>query len=161
MNKKSFLLIGIFVFAVGVLYFVSGNHGSLNDTKQDFRNGQKVVIYKSPNCGCCGSYAKYLKQKGYSVEIISKNDLDPIKNKLGVPSDLESCHTAQIGDYVVEGHIPEVAVQKLLTEKPDIEGIGMAGMPSGSPGMPGQKTGDFIIYTIIHNGVSGDVFMTI
>ncbi len=67
----------------------------------------------------------------------------------------------EVAGYVVEGHIPEAAIQKLLTEKPDIKGIGMAGMPSGSPGMPGPKNAEFVIYEITHEGERGSVFMRI
>lgn len=120
-----------------------------------------ATIYKSPSCGCCGQYAAYLEKKGYGVDVQGVADMSQIKEQYGVPYELESCHTMEIGGYVVEGHIPEEAVQKLLIERPDIKGIGMAGMPSGSPGMPGPKTSDFVIYEIMHEGTKGDVFMTI
>ena len=120
-----------------------------------------ATIYKSPTCGCCGVYASYMEKEGYDVLIRNREGMNFIKQELGVPYDLESCHTMEVGGYVVEGHVPEEAVQKLLTEKPDIKGIGMAGMPSGSPGMPEPKTGDFVIYEITHEGKRGDVFMTI
>ena len=84
-----------------------------------------------------------------------------VKKKLGVPSELESCHTMEISGYVIEGHMPEEAIQKLLVENPNIKGIGLAGMPAGSPGMPGPKTSDFVIYEITHEGSRGDVFMVI
>jgi len=81
-----------------------------------------------------------------------------LKDYLAQPGDqIET----KIDGYVVEGHIPEEAVQKLLAEKPDIKGIGMAGMPSGSPGMPGPKTSDFVIYEITHEGTKGNIFITI
>lgn len=120
-----------------------------------------ATIYKSPTCGCCGVYASYMKKEGYDVETKNVGDLSAIKRELGVPNDLESCHTMEVEGYVVEGHIPEEAVQKLLMEKPDIKGIGMAGMPAGSPGMPGPKTEDFVIYEINHDGTTGPVFVTI
>ncbi|MBS3165817.1 DUF411 domain-containing protein [Candidatus Woesearchaeota archaeon] len=73
------------------------------------------------------------------------NDVSPIKEKYSVPGSMLSCHTLVIGNYFVEGHVPTEAIDKMLNEKPDIKGIGMGGMPSGSPGMPGAKKGPFII----------------
>ncbi len=124
-------------------------------------NGLLATIYKSPSCGCCGQYAAYLEKKGYGVDVEGVANMQSIKEQYDIPYELESCHTMEIDGYVVEGHIPKEAVRKLLAERPDIKGIGMAGMPSGSPGMPGPKTSDFVIYEITHDGTKGDVFMTI
>lgn len=126
-------------------------------------DGEQIVatVYKSPTCGCCGVYASYLKKEGYEVDVENTQDMSAIKQRFGVPYELESCHTMEIDGYVVEGHIPEAVVHKLLTERPDIKGIGMQGMPSGSPGMPGPKNDDFIIYEINHDGTQGDIFETI
>ena len=79
-------------------------------------------------------------------------DANSFKEGHGIPSFLESCHTTIIGNYFVEGHIPLEAVEKLLEEQPDIAGIAMSGMPSGSPGMPGTKTEDFIIFSVNRDG---------
>jgi len=75
-------------------------------------------------------------------------DLAPVKSRHGVPRDLQSCHTAVIGGYVIEGHVPVAAIKRLMTEKPTIKGISLPGMPSGSPGMMGAKAGPFTIYEI-------------
>jgi len=120
-----------------------------------------VTLHKSPYCGCCGVYGSYLKGLDYAVEVNNIEDMASIKKQFEIPYELESCHTMEVAGYVVEGHVPEVAIQKLLDEKPDIKGIGMAGMPSGSPGMPGPKNGEFVIYEITHEGEKGDVFMRI
>ena len=120
-----------------------------------------AIIHKTPTCGCCGVYSSYMKKEGYHVEINDMADLSGIKQSLGVPSELESCHTSEIGGYVVEGHIPNEAIERLLSEKPNIKGIGMAGMPAGSPGMPGPKTNDFVIYEITNENTRGEIFMTI
>lgn len=117
-----------------------------------------ATIYKSPTCGCCAGYAAYLGERGYVIATEDTHELIAIKEQFGVPSELGSCHTMAIGGYVVEGHVPEEAVQKLLAERPAIKGIGMAGMPSGSPGMPGPKE-DFTIYEINLDGTKGKVFM--
>lgn len=117
-----------------------------------------ATIYKSPTCGCCVGYAEHLQGKGYTVKTEDTQELIAVKEKFGVPSSLESCHTMIIDGYVVEGHVPEEAVRKLLTERPNIKGIGMAGMPSGSPGMPGPKE-VFEIYEINTDGTKGELFM--
>lgn len=157
---KSNLLIGILVVAamsvVGVM--ATQTFPQKNSTSEALAT---ATLYKSPSCGCCGQYATYLKGEGYGIAVEGVEDMSVIKEQYGVPYELGSCHTMEVEGYVVEGHIPEEAVQKLLSERPDIKGIGMAGMPSGSPGMPGPKTSDFIIYEITHGGEKGDVFMTI
>lgn len=160
---KSNLLVGVLVVAVigvvGVMATQAFTKG--NTVSETLANGLLATIYKSPSCGCCGQYAAYLEKKGYGIDIEGIADMQAIKEQYGVPYELESCHTMAIDGYVVEGHVPEEAVQKLLAERPDIKGIGMAGMPSGSPGMPGPKTADFVIYEITHDGARGNVFMTI
>ncbi len=117
-----------------------------------------ATIYKDPYCGCCGKWGSYMETKGYETDTVLEDDMSKIKEQFGVPQELQSCHTSEIEGYVVEGHIPNEAVEKLLEERPDIKGIGMAGMPSGSPGMPGPKA-DFLIYEINHDGTKGDLFM--
>lgn len=127
----------------------------------DPRNAETTVpvktsatIYRSPSCGCCGSYISYLEGRGYAVttEFMKKNGqrLD----RFGIPEDMASCHTMQVGPYVVEGHVPEEAIRKLLDEKPDIRGIALPGMPFGSPGMPGEKEEDFTIYRLEKDGTT-------
>ena len=121
-------------------------------------NGFAVTVYKSPLCGCCEKWGNYMQRRGYSISTHEEIDMAPIKERFSVPYELESCHTSMIEGYVVEGHVPEEAIKKLLDERPDIKGIGMAGMPSGSPGMPGFKE-DFLIYKINHDGTKGDLFI--
>ena len=103
-----------------------------------------------------------MKNQGYKVEEnnIPDASLSQLKTDLGIPNDLWSCHTSEIDGYIIEGHIPNEAITKLLNEKPDIKGIGMAGMPSGSPGMPGPKE-DFLVYQIEIDGSLGELFMQI
>ncbi len=111
-------------------------------------NGVQVIVYKSPTCGCCGAYASQLTNEGYSVEVIQRTSLDSLKTQYSIPLELQTCHTSVIGKYFVEGHVPFEAIQKLLAEQPDIDGIGVPGMPSGSPGMPGSKKGQIIVYAV-------------
>lgn len=95
-----------------------------------------VTLYKNPDCGCCGIWTKYLQASGYKVTVVMRDDLEPIKLRAGVPDDLATCHTAFIDDYVVEGHVPLPAIERMLKERPKILGIAVPGMPAGSPGMP-------------------------
>jgi len=123
------------------------------------RAAEEAVVYKDPNCGCCGDYAKVLESEGFRVRVKETTALDALRRMAGVPDKLASCHTITIGKYVVEGHVPVAAVNKLLAEKPDIRGIALPGMPQGSPGMTGVKEGPFVVYEI---GSAGQpkVFMT-
>ena len=107
-----------------------------------------ATVYKSPTCGCCNGHVEYLRLMGYRVTVHEVQDLMPVKEKYGVPAHLQSCHTALIGGYVVEGHVPVAAIERLLAEKPNIKGISLPGMPEGSPGMNGQKRGPFVYYEI-------------
>lgn len=94
-----------------------------------------VVVYKSPTCGCCESWVGHMQSAGFPVEVRDMQDIGPIKTEAGVPADLGSCHTARIGDYFVEGHVPADDVKRLLAEQPDARGLAVPGMPQGSPGM--------------------------
>jgi hypothetical protein len=109
----------------------------------------KAVLYKNPQCTCCEAYAQYLEQNGFQVEVEPTNDLAEISRKAGVPEELEGCHSMFVGGYVVDGLVPVEIVRKLLTEKPAVAGITLPGMPSGSPGMPGPKTGPLTIYAAL------------
>jgi hypothetical protein len=119
-----------------------------------------VTLYKNPECDCCEGYADYLRRHGFTVTVKPTNDLAEISRKAGMPADLEGCHTAFIGDYVIDGHVPVEAIEKLLAEKPAIRGITLPGMPAGSPGMYGIKNGPFTIYAIDKDG-EPRVFMTL
>lgn len=94
-----------------------------------------VTVYKSPSCGCCTKWVEYLQANGFEVKTVDLDDLSEIKAASGVPRQLQTCHTAVVGGYVVEGHVPADALQKLLKEQPKVSGIAVPGMPVGSPGM--------------------------
>lgn len=96
---------------------------------------REVVVYRSPTCGCCAAWAEHLEAAGFEVEVRDTNDLGRVKAAAGVPARLQSCHTATVGDYVVEGHVPADAIVRLLNERPDVRGLAVPGMPIGSPGM--------------------------
>lgn len=94
-----------------------------------------VTVYKSPSCGCCTKWVEYLQAKGYEVKTVDLDDLSEIKAASGVPRQLQTCHTAVVGGYVVEGHVPADVLARLLKEQPKVSGIAVPGMPVGSPGM--------------------------
>ena len=102
-----------------------------------------IEVYKSPTCGCCSNWVEHMKQHGFTARVTDLSDqaLDALKTKHGVPRTAQSCHTALVGRYVVEGHVPAADVKRLLKEKPTVAGIAVAGMPLGSPGMevPGRS----------------------
>jgi hypothetical protein len=108
----------------------------------------EVTLYKNPQCGCCEGYADYLRHNGFKVSAVSTNDLTVMGQKYGIQDGLEPCHISLIGGYVVGGHIPIEVVNRLLSEKPQIAGITLPGMPEGTPGMPGEKPGPLQIYEI-------------
>jgi hypothetical protein len=117
-----------------------------------------AVMYKNPQCSCCETYAAYLEQNGFKVEIKPVNNLSQISSDAGVPGDLEGCHTLMVDGYVVDGLVPVDIVKKLLTERPAITGITLAGMPTGAPGMPGTKTEPFTIYAFTKDGKAPTVY---
>lgn len=96
-----------------------------------------VVVYRSPSCGCCLKWVGHLEANGFKVEVQSKETMTSIKRQHGVPEALQSCHTALVGSYVIEGHVPAADVKKLLATKPAVKGLAVPGMPIGSPGMEG------------------------
>lgn len=100
----------------------------------------KMIVTRDPNCGCCGNWVKHVKAAGFPVDVVEVEDVAPLKARLGVPDALASCHTAEVGGYVLEGHVPAEAIKRLLAERPRVAGLAVAGMPVGSPGMevPGQ-----------------------
>ncbi|PIN89951.1 hypothetical protein COU60_02560 [Candidatus Pacearchaeota archaeon CG10_big_fil_rev_8_21_14_0_10_34_76] len=151
--KKKTIIVGVGVIIIVVaLFIVFGSNKASGYPSLGEYDGE-MTIYKTGSCGCCGVFVNYFQRKGNSdVEVVNLESLSTLKAKYEIPSQMESCHTTIIGNYFIEGHIPLEAVEKLLTEKPDIKGIAMPGMPNGSPGMPGTKSGDFVIYAVQNDG---------
>jgi hypothetical protein len=116
--------------------------------------GLPVMLYKAPGCECCDGYAQYLRGYGFTVTVKETEKLSAISGNAGVPPELQGCHISFVGGYVIDGHVPIEAVQKLLAERPAIKGIALANMPPGSPGMPGPKQEPFTIYAIDKEGKS-------
>ena len=148
-KKKTY--VGIGIAALVVLAFLVIPEATSYTALDEYEG--VVEFHKSMNCGCCGSHADYLSRKGnLDVDVMIMEDVEPAKDELGIPNELRTCHTFIVGDYYVEGHVPLEAINKLLEESPDIAGIALPGMPSGSPGMPGAKAGDWVIYGVNHDG---------
>ena len=94
-----------------------------------------MVVHKSPTCGCCSSWIEHMQKAGFKVESRNVDDMSPVKARVGVPFGKGSCHTAEVGGYFIEGHVPAEDVKRLLAEHPDAKGLTVPGMPGGSPGM--------------------------
>lgn len=96
-----------------------------------------VTVYKSPSCTCCSKWVDHMRKEGFTVTTHDVDDVAPFKRDVGVPEKLESCHTAVVEGYVLEGHVPAADVRRLLAEKPKVVGLAVPGMVTGSPGMEG------------------------
>lgn len=94
-----------------------------------------LTVYKSPTCGCCAKWVDHLKAAGFATVVHDESDMDEVKDNLGVPKALRSCHTAQVNQYVIEGHVPAEDIRRLLGGKPKVAGLAVPGMPASSPGM--------------------------
>ena len=119
-----------------------------------------VLVYKTPACGCCNGWVEHMEAAGYTVDARNVTDLMSIKLDAGVPTALSSCHTAVIDGYVVEGHVPAEQIRRLLAERPEVAGIAVPGMPTGSPGMEGPNAKPYQVYSFGIDG-SADVYAEI
>lgn len=113
-----------------------------------------VEVWKGANCGCCGKWIEHMEAAGFEVKVHEVADIRPIKVEKGIPPQLATCHTAEVGGYLVEGHVPVDAIQRLLKEQPDVAGIGVPGMPIGSPGMetPGRPAEHYSVLAFTEDG---------
>lgn len=94
-----------------------------------------ITVWKTPNCGCCKQWVAHLQKNGFEVVTNDVNDTAPVRKKMGLPEKFSSCHTASLGGYVLEGHVPAQEIRRLLKEKPRALGLAVPDMPAGSPGM--------------------------
>ena len=153
---KPFLIVAV-LLVIGAFALLMIPRG--NTTIAAFK-GVSAEVFYSPTCGCCINYMGHVRDGGLEVIARQTDTIDTIKDQFKIPAAMRSCHTMEIDRYFVEGHIPREAIQKLMTEKPDIDGIALRGMPSGSPGMPGIKQGPFEVYAIKNGQVQG-LFMKV
>ncbi len=162
-GKSNILLYFIIAGAITLLLAVVVilNQGPTNDVgRADMdRVRPAMELYRTSLCDCCERYEDYLKNRGVEVQtiIVDQQGLLDLRRRFGIPSQLFSCHTSVLEDYFVEGHVPLEAISKLLVERPDVDGIALPGMPQGSPGMDGAKTGPLKNYA--KTGHSITVFM--
>ena len=135
MNLKKLAAAGLVV--VGALAVVS-----FRSTDADIGADPELLVYKTPTCGCCGKWVEHMREAGFEVRV-EDVDVDElwggVKVRHGVPRELSTCHTTVVGDYVIEGHVPAGVVRRLLEEAPDVKGVAVPGMPTGSPGMEGPN----------------------
>jgi hypothetical protein len=113
-----------------------------------------MTVYKSPSCGCCRNWVDHVKAEGFQVEVHDLDDVSEIKAEAGVPERARSCHTAIVAGYAIEGHVPAATIKRLLREKPDVAGLAVPGMPTGSPGMevPGQPADKYDVVAFDRSG---------
>lgn len=115
-----------------------------------------ATLYKQPGCTCCDAYADYLRQNGFDVVVLERNET---ASRSSVRKELQGCHSTAIDKYVIEGHVPVGPIKRLLAEKPNIKGISLPDMPQGSPGMPAIKQGPFEIFSITDEAGPAPVYM--
>ncbi len=139
---------------IGVLFLASCSSDASSETTETAIGGTSeeaktaITVYKSPSCGCCSGYITELQQNGYDVTVIPTNDIASIKTQYNIPREVQSCHTAVLGNYFIEGHVPLEVLENLIEEQPAIDGVALPGMPSGATGMGGMKQGTWTIYAI-------------
>ena len=114
----------------------------------------KVEVYKDPTCGCCGNWVALLQAQGFATTVADVSDVAAVKTKYHVPNQLRSCHTALVGGYVIEGHVPPADIRRLLRERPRVLGLAVPGMPIGSPGMEGPNGKPYDVLTFDAAGTS-------
>ncbi len=143
MNLKVLGVVGLAV--IGAALVAASGRGETN--------GIEVHVYKTATCGCCTQWVTHLEEEGFSVTAENVDNLPAVKQAAGIPSDLVSCHTAYIGDYVFEGHVPADAIREFLDEKPEgIIGLSVPGMPIGSPGMEGPNPQPYEVVAFDRDG---------
>jgi hypothetical protein len=112
----------------------------------------EILVYKSASCGCCRAWVDHVRQAGFNPTVRDVGDVNPLKAELGVPRQLWSCHTALVGGYLIEGHVPADLALKLLADKPEAAGIAVPGMPMGSPGMEGPRNDPYEVILFRRDG---------
>lgn len=113
-----------------------------------------VDIYKHEGCGCCGLWAAHLEKQGFKVRSHEVKDVSVVRSGAGIPEAMRSCHTAIVGRYAIEGHVPAADVKRLLREQPKAKGLAVAGMPAGSPGMEGAGKVPYEVRLVLEDGTT-------
>ena len=157
--KKFVKPLTILILSVSLFYSFNLIEDKKNALANIDNKKLSVEVFKTPSCGCCYGYVLFLEKEKFNVKQTDMRSLHSIKQKYNIPLEMQSCHTTIIGKYFIEGHVPLEAVNKLLKEQPNIDGIALPGMPIGTPGMPGKKEDPFVVYQLIDGKFS--IFMTI
>ncbi len=142
----------IIVVAGGAIWYIISDYYDSPQKQQ-----ADIVMYKNEGCQCCDKWANYMQDSGYSVKTVAASNLYAIKADQGIPRDMGACHTAIVGDYVVEGHVPAQDIKRLLREEPDAAGLVVPGMPASSPGMNTALNEPYKVYLLKNDG-STEVF---
>ena len=114
--------------------------------------GPEMVVYKTKTCGCCSKWVDHLRAKGFTVTVKEVDSMVETHRKLGVPANLQSCHTGVVNGYSIEGHVPAAEITRLLKEHPKAKGLSVPGMPAGSPGMEGGRQDAFSVMLFKETG---------
>jgi|TARA_B100000470_G_scaffold221794_1_gene213236 hypothetical protein len=151
-NKLKILL--IVMSSLFVVYIFSSSDTTLNSSSQSTSLVHPdIIVYKSATCGCCDDWIDHLEDNNFIVDTYNKDNMNLAKLQLGgVPRNLQSCHTAKVGDYLVEGHVHAELITKILKEKPSIKGLAVPGMPMGSPGMEGPRNDPYDVLAFNEDG---------
>ena len=144
--SRSVILVAFTISFFLILSFITNKQDASAVTEVSKYN---VEVFKTPSCGCCYGYVLFLKEEKFNVKQTDMRSLHLIKKKYNIPLEMQSCHTTILDKYFIEGHVPIEAINKLLKEQPDIDGIALPGMPIGTPGMPGEKEEPYVIYQIV------------
>jgi len=151
-GKSGFITRRRALFALGAAVVAGGSWAAfLNPTPT---MAEEVVVYKDPSCECCGRWVNHMRRNGFSVVVYNVDDMDPIKRKAGIPDALESCHTAFVGGYSVEGHVPASDIKKMISERTTIKGLAVPGMPSSAPGMDSPDREPYTVMAFSSDGAT-------
>ena len=127
---------------------VAGAMALVNRRAHALPPATRVTVYKDPNCGCCANWNAAMRKAGFEIDVRDTSNINAVKESLGVPGALASCHTGVVGGYLFEGHVPPDLVQKVLRERPALIGLFVPGMPSGSPGMEGPNPAQYDVIAL-------------
>ena len=138
--------------SAGLAFAAIGARGLF--AQSDRGAGTAITVYKSASCGCCAKWVDHLRANGFTPVVHDEENMDAIKDEMGVPKDVRSCHTALLGRYLIEGHVPAADLRRLVAERPAVAGLAVPGMPGSTPGMaaPGQPHEAFEVVSFTRDG---------
>lgn len=154
--KKTVAFITLAALGAGALVFASHSsaQGEAQAPTEAADAAHQVTIWRDPGCGCCDTYADYLEAHGYAVTRVDDRSFDRRSIEVGVPEQGLGCHLAEVDGYHVSGLVPVEIIERLVTERPDIAGITLPGMPANAPGMAPEKTGTLRTYAFGEGGIT-------